>query len=43
MRFLQESYEEKDDFSRRNNQIIEFNEDRDEIQYKLRKYQNKMK
>lgn len=36
MRFLQESYKEKDDFSRRINQIIELNYDRDEIQYKLR-------
>jgi len=38
MRFLQESYEEKDDFSRRINQIIDLNEDKDEIQYKLKKY-----
>ena len=31
MKFIQESYEEKDDFSRIINQIIELNEDRDEI------------
>lgn len=43
MIFLQESYEEKDGFSRRINQIIELNEDNDEIQYKLRKFQNKVK
>ena len=43
MRFLQEENEEPDDFSRRINQIIELNENRDEVHYKLQKYQNKMK
>ena len=43
MRFLQEANEEPNDFSRRINQIIELNENRDEVHYKLWKYQNKMK
>lgn len=43
MKFLQEIFEELDDFSRRINQIIELNQDREEVQYKLRQYQNKMK
>lgn len=43
MKFLRESNEEPDDFSRRINQIIELNEDRDEVHYKLNKYQIKMK
>jgi len=43
MKFLQEANGEPDDFSRRINQIIELNEDRDEVHYKLQKYQNKMK
>lgn len=38
MKFLQESYEEIDDFSRRINQIIELNQDRDEVQFKLLQY-----
>eukprot|EP00253_Pinus_taeda_P024357 PITA_24357 len=43
LKFLQDSTEELDDFSRRINQIIELNENRDEVQYKLKKYQSKMK
>lgn len=43
MRFLQEVNEELDYFSTRINQIIELNENRDEIHYKIHKYQNKMK
>ena len=43
LKFLQDSTDEPDDFSRRIKQIIELNENRDEVQYKLNKYQNKMK
>jgi len=43
LKFLQDSIDEPDDFSRRINQIIELNENRNEVQYKLKKYQNKMK
>eukprot|EP00253_Pinus_taeda_P008689 PITA_08689 len=43
LKFLQDSTDEPDDFSRRINQIIELNENRDEVQLKLKKYQNKMK
>eukprot|EP00253_Pinus_taeda_P030346 PITA_30346 len=43
LKFLQDATDEPDDFSRRINQIIELNENRDEVQYKLQKYQNKMK
>eukprot|EP00253_Pinus_taeda_P030493 PITA_30493 len=43
LKFLQDSTDALDDFSRRINQIIELNENRDEVQYKLKKYQNKMK
>ena len=43
LKFLQDSIDEPDDFSRRINQIIELNENKDEVQYKLMKYQNKMK
>eukprot|EP00253_Pinus_taeda_P001701 PITA_01701 len=39
---VKDSTDEPDDFSRRINQIIELNENRD-VQYKLNKYQNKMK
>jgi len=42
LKFLQDSIDEPNDFSRRINQIIELNENRDEVQYKLKKYQNKM-
>eukprot|EP00253_Pinus_taeda_P028048 PITA_28048 len=38
-----DSTDEPDDFSRRINQIIELNENRHEVQYKLKKYQHKMK
>eukprot|EP00253_Pinus_taeda_P025557 PITA_25557 len=44
LKFLQDSTDEPHDFSRRINQIIKLNnENRDEVQYKLMKYQNKMK
>eukprot|EP00253_Pinus_taeda_P002550 PITA_02550 len=43
LKFLQDSIDEPDDFSRRINQIIELNENRDQVQHKLKKYQNKMK
>eukprot|EP00253_Pinus_taeda_P002864 PITA_02864 len=43
LKFLQDSKDEPDDFSRRMNQIIKLNENRDEVQYKLKKYHNKMK
>eukprot|EP00253_Pinus_taeda_P030989 PITA_30989 len=43
LKFLQDSTDEPDDFSRRINQIIELNENIDEVQYQLMKYQNKMK
>ena len=43
LKFLQDLTDELDDFSRRINQIIELNENRDEVKYKLNKYQNKMK
>ena len=43
MRFLQKANEEPDGFSRRINQIIELSENRNEVHYKLQKYQNKMK
>jgi len=43
LKFLQDSTDEPDDFSRRINQIVELNENRDEVQHKLKKYQNKMK
>jgi len=43
MGFLQEENEEPCDFSRRINQTIELNENRDEVYYKLYKYHNKMK
>lgn len=38
LKFLQDSTNEPDDFSRRINQIIELNENIDEVQYKLKKY-----
>lgn len=43
MKFFQESNEERDDFSGRINQIIELNENINEVHYKLKKYQSKMK
>eukprot|EP00253_Pinus_taeda_P029046 PITA_29046 len=43
LKLLQDSTNEPNDFSRRINQIIELNENRDEVQYKLKKYQNKIK
>lgn len=43
LKFMWDSTNEPDDFSRRINQIIELNENRDEVQYKFKKYQNKMK
>eukprot|EP00253_Pinus_taeda_P010010 PITA_10010 len=43
LKFLPYSTDEPNDFSRRINQIIELNEKRDGVQYKLKKYQNKMK
>jgi len=43
LKFFQDSTHEPNDFSRRINQIIELNENRDEVQYKLKKYLNKMK
>ena len=43
LKFLQDSTDEPNDFFRRVNQIIELNENRDEVQYKLNKYNNKMK
>lgn len=42
-KFVQEPYEEGDDFSRRINHIIELNEDKYDVQHKLHQYQNKMK
>lgn len=42
-KFLQESNDEPNDFARSINQIIVLNENGDEVQYKLKKYQNKMK
>ena len=43
IKFLQDATDEPDDFSKRINRIIELNENRDEVQYKLQKCQNKMK
>lgn len=43
MKLLQGANEEPNDFYRRINEIIELNENRDEVQYKLRKYHNEMK
>lgn len=43
MNFLRESNEEPDVFSRRINQIIELNEKRDEVKFRLKQYQSKMK
>lgn len=40
---MRESNEEPDDFSQRINHIIELNEDRVEVHYKLKKYRSKMK
>jgi len=38
LKFLQDSIDEPDNFSRRINQVIDLNENRDEFQYKLKKY-----
>jgi len=38
LKFLQDSTDELDDFSRRINQIIELNENRDDVQCKLKTY-----
>ena len=38
LKFLQDSIDEPDDFSRRINHTIEINENRDEVQNKLKKY-----
>lgn len=43
MKFLQDSFQETDDFSRRINQIIELKQDREEVLHKILQYQDKMK